>query len=100
MLALFPCRSKTETKEATFKSIALVPGVTISAPVFSAAKPASVFAGAEPDGYIISVTESGKPSLDLKVRLCSHENVVGFVFAKKSDAFGIGAAYAFTDFIQ
>jgi uncharacterized protein YbjT (DUF2867 family) len=59
--------SKTETKEGAFKSIALVPGVVISAPVFSAAKPASVFAGGEPDGYIITITESGKPSLDLKI---------------------------------
>lgn len=60
-------RSKTETKEATFKSISLVPGVVVSAPVFSAAKAASVFAAAEPDGYIVTVTEAGKPSLDLKI---------------------------------
>jgi uncharacterized protein YbjT (DUF2867 family) len=59
--------SKTETKEGTFKSIELVPGVVVSNPVFNAAKPASMFGAAEPDGFIVSVTEAGKPSLDLKI---------------------------------
>lgn len=59
--------SKTDTKEGTFKSIVLAPGIVVSAPTFSAAKPAGMFGAAEPDGYIITVTESGKPSLDLKI---------------------------------
>jgi len=60
--------SKGETKEGPFKSINLAPGVVISAPTFNAAKAASMFGAAEPDGYIITVTEApGKPSLDLKI---------------------------------
>ena len=60
--------SKGETKEGPFKSITLAPGVVISAPTFNAAKAASMFGAAEPDGYIITVTEApGKPSLDLKI---------------------------------
>lgn len=64
------CRSKTETKEGAFKSIQLAPGVVVSAPAFNAAKPAGMFGPGEPDGFIVTVTEAGKPSLDLKVHSC------------------------------
>mmetsp|Transcript_6505 Transcript_6505/g.10944 ORF Transcript_6505/g.10944 Transcript_6505/m.10944 type:complete len:599 (+) Transcript_6505:152-1948(+) len=62
------CWSKTETKEAQYKKIPLVPTLKVSEPVFSAAKGAAMFGAAEPDGFCFSVTEAdGKPSLDLKV---------------------------------
>jgi hypothetical protein len=65
--------AKGEAKDGPFKSAQLAPGVVVSAPVFNAAKGASLFGGAEPDGFVVSVTESGKPSVDLKVRfyICS-----------------------------
>eukprot|EP00600_Ochromonadales_sp_CCMP1393_P007882 CAMPEP_0174967610 /NCGR_PEP_ID=MMETSP0004_2-20121128/7678_1 /TAXON_ID=420556 /ORGANISM="Ochromonas sp., Strain CCMP1393" /LENGTH=609 /DNA_ID=CAMNT_0016216759 /DNA_START=77 /DNA_END=1906 /DNA_ORIENTATION=+ len=62
------CWSKTETKEAQFKSIDLIQSVKVSQPEFSAAKSSSVFGVAEPDGFCFSVSEAdGKPSLDLKI---------------------------------
>ena len=69
MLLLTSYRSKTETKEAVFKSITLAPGVVISKPEASGAKPAGLFGAAEPDGFIITVTsEHNAPTLDLKVK--------------------------------
>ena len=60
-------RSKTETKESTFKSITLAPGVVISKPQASPAKAGGLFGAAEPEGFLVTITEAGKPSLDLKI---------------------------------
>jgi uncharacterized protein YbjT (DUF2867 family) len=59
--------SKTD-KTGASKSLQCGAGVTVSKPEASGAKAASMFGSAEPDGYVISVTEApGKPSVDLKV---------------------------------
>eukprot|EP00601_Ochromonadales_sp_CCMP2298_P017136 CAMPEP_0173227548 /NCGR_PEP_ID=MMETSP1142-20121109/6024_1 /TAXON_ID=483371 /ORGANISM="non described non described, Strain CCMP2298" /LENGTH=576 /DNA_ID=CAMNT_0014156075 /DNA_START=58 /DNA_END=1785 /DNA_ORIENTATION=- len=60
------CWSKGETKDV-FKSIPLIRTLEISSPVFSTAKASSLFGVAEPDGFTLSITEVGKPSLDLKI---------------------------------
>lgn len=82
---IFLFRSKTETKEGTFKSIQLAPAVVVSAPVFNAAKPAGMFGPGEPDGFVVSVTEAGKPSLDLKVH--NQLAVCVFFYSKPSGCF-------------
>jgi len=61
------CWSKTETKDAQFKSLDLVPTLLVSDPVFSCAKAGGMMSAAEPDGFTFSVTETGKASLDLKI---------------------------------
>jgi len=63
------CWSKSETKDGLFKSIILQPTVRLSAPVYSAAKPAGMFGVPEPEGFVFSLTEKAgaETSVDLKV---------------------------------
>lgn len=78
--------AKGDSKDGPFKSAQLAAGVSVSAPVFNAAKGASLFGGAEPDGFVVSVTEPGKPSVDLKVNITGHFLLFLLYFFLNSDS--------------
>jgi hypothetical protein len=61
------CWSKGTSKEAAFKSVELNSAVQITKPEFNAAKAATMFAAAEADGFVVTVTAPGQPSVDLKI---------------------------------